>query len=168
MASREYEIRKCTEADVDLLDAAWPSGGKVGLGHFNHQSTEGSTFLVAWSSADPVGYAVVQWGGYSGALGRAASVDAIEINHLQVRSDQRGRGVGTALMAAAEQTIRERGGTVAAVGVDESNTDARRLYERLGYRRTGVWDTCAYDWVDDQGQTDRAVETSEMLIKVLT
>lgn len=43
-------------------------------------------------------------------------------------------GIGTLLMASAEDVIRERHLTIAEVGVEKDNPDARRLYERLGYR----------------------------------
>lgn len=42
-------------------------------------------------------------------------------------------GIGTALMAYAEQRIRARGLTTARLGVETVNPRARRLYESLGY-----------------------------------
>ena len=46
----------------------------------------------------------------------------------------RGRGIGTALMHAAEELARERGIGIVQLGVEDVNPAARRLYERLGYR----------------------------------
>ena len=45
----------------------------------------------------------------------------------------RGRGIGTALMHAAEAWARDRGFDTLELDVADANGDARRLYERLGY-----------------------------------
>lgn len=53
-------------------------------------------------------------------------------------------GIGTALVRASEQRIRDRGLRWAELGVEEENPRARALYERLGYvaydRRPDAWD----------------------------
>ena len=50
-----------------------------------------------------------------------------------VRPELQGRGIGTALMAAAEELTCTRGLRAVVLGVEDSNPRARRLYERLGY-----------------------------------
>ena len=82
--------------------------------------------------------------GYGGAEGQAAHPDAVEICHLQVRPEHRGKGVGTALIVASERRASERGHRRIAVGVADDNPEARRLYERLGYRPTGIVDISDY------------------------
>jgi ribosomal protein S18 acetylase RimI-like enzyme len=47
-------------------------------------------------------------------------------------------GIGAHLMAAAEQLLIERGCTGVELGVEKDNPGARRFYERLGYRLTGI------------------------------
>ena len=58
-------------------------------------------------------------------------------------------GIGTALVRASEQRIRDRGLRWAELGVEEDNPRARALYERLGYlaydRRPDSWDERAPD-----------------------
>jgi GNAT superfamily N-acetyltransferase len=57
---------------------------------------------------------------------------------LYVVPDQRGRGLGRALMEASLRLARERGAHSMEIGVDEPDTAARRLYESLGFsNRTG-------------------------------
>jgi ribosomal protein S18 acetylase RimI-like enzyme len=71
-----------------------------------------------------------------------------------VRPELQGRGIGTALMNAAEELACSRGFGEIVLGVEDSNPRARRLYERLGYKafatddfqyvgapapNTGVW-----------------------------
>src|SRR5262249_7215288 len=54
-----------------------------------------------------------------------------------------GLGIGTHLISAAENRIRQRGLAVAQLDVEVDNPRARTLYERLGYReagrRSGSW-----------------------------
>jgi aminoglycoside 6'-N-acetyltransferase len=50
----------------------------------------------------------------------------------------RGRGVGTALLAAAEAWAVDRGAERMSLGLDAFNTGALRLYERLGYETWGM------------------------------
>ncbi|MER5481450.1 GNAT family N-acetyltransferase [Streptomyces sp. NPDC002734] len=58
-------------------------------------------------------------------------------------------GVGTVLVQAAEQRIRDRGLRRAELGVEDGNDRARALYERLGYRAydrlPDAWDEQAPD-----------------------
>lgn len=49
----------------------------------------------------------------------------------------RGRGIGTGLLAAAEQAARRRGSRALRLEVRVDNAAAIKLYERAGYRRIG-------------------------------
>jgi GNAT superfamily N-acetyltransferase len=53
---------------------------------------------------------------------------------LYVRPSARGRGLGTELLRAAAEHVRNAGADTLALEVLESNADARRLYDRLGFR----------------------------------
>jgi ribosomal protein S18 acetylase RimI-like enzyme len=57
-----------------------------------------------------------------------------EIAELQVAPAWRGRGIGSALVAALEELAARRGAARAEIGVTAGNARARALYERLGYR----------------------------------
>ena len=61
------------------------------------------------------------------------SLDAY-LEELYVVPDRRGQGVGGALMEAAMSLARERGAGRMDINVDEEDVDARRFYERLGFR----------------------------------
>jgi len=56
------------------------------------------------------------------------------VSDLVVASGAEGRGVGRALMAAAEQWARGRGYRLLTLNVFEENRRARELYTRLGYQ----------------------------------
>jgi len=58
------------------------------------------------------------------------------LDELYVVPGRRGRGLGSALLAAAETVTRERGGELLEINVDGEDADARRFYERHGYTNT--------------------------------
>ena len=55
------------------------------------------------------------------------------LDELYVVPGLRGRGIGTALLAAAEGVARERDGELLEINVDGYDVGARRFYERHGY-----------------------------------
>ena len=58
------------------------------------------------------------------------------LDELYVVPERRGRGTGSALLEAAEQVVRGRGGEVLEINVDGDDAGARRFYERHGYRNS--------------------------------
>ena len=55
------------------------------------------------------------------------------LDEIFVSPAVRGRGVGSALLAAAEAVTRQRGVELLEINVDAGDTGARRFYERHGY-----------------------------------
>jgi ribosomal protein S18 acetylase RimI-like enzyme len=60
-----------------------------------------------------------------------------QVNDMWVDPEQRGRGLGAALLDAALRVARLRGATRAGLGVAENNDHAIRLYERAGFAFDG-------------------------------
>ena len=58
------------------------------------------------------------------------------LDELYVVGAHRNRGLGTALLGRAEEVVRARGGHLLEINVDGDDTDARRFYERHGYRNS--------------------------------
>ena len=56
-----------------------------------------------------------------------------QLDELYVVPDQRGHGIGTKLLRAAEAQCRQRGSQLLEINVDGQDADARRFYERHGY-----------------------------------
>lgn len=55
------------------------------------------------------------------------------LDELYVVPDERGRGIGTALLAAVRAALRGRGCPELHINVDEDDVSARRFYEREGF-----------------------------------
>lgn len=85
--------------------------------------------LLAFDGARPIGLATC-FGGFSTFAARPL----LNVHDLAVLAEFRGRGVGRALLSAAEQHARERGCAKLTLEVREDNAGARRLYEQYGFR----------------------------------
>jgi GNAT superfamily N-acetyltransferase len=68
----------------------------------------------------------------------AAGFAGAYVDELAVATSWRGRGVGTALMAAVDEWARSKGALSVALDHLHTNDGAHRLYERLGFRVRGM------------------------------
>lgn len=117
--------------DADL--AAWAT-------HLDERG--GSGWVVVDAGADAVGPAD---GAVVACVGVAPSDDdvpgldvaAVELKRLYVAARARQQGLGRALVARVEEWARQHGAGAVVLWSDTRFTDAHRLYERCGYRRTG-------------------------------
>ena len=79
-----------------------------------------------------------------GGIDYQVSEGAGTLWQLAVLPALQSRGLGTLLIRAAEQRIRNHGLRRAELAVEENNSRARALYERLGYtaygRKSDAWD----------------------------
>lgn len=64
--------------------------------------------------------------------------DEVHVLNVATALEARRRGVGRALMDAAEEEGRRRGARLATLEVRRSNTAALQLYLGMGYRQVGV------------------------------
>ena len=90
-----------------------------------------ASILLAAVAGGYVGVAVCVWG-FSTFAGRPF----LNVHDLTVLGAHQGRRIGRALLAEAERRARERGCCKLSLEVHDSNTRARRLYERFGF---GPW-----------------------------
>jgi ribosomal protein S18 acetylase RimI-like enzyme len=108
---------------------------------------------VLWIAELPetgiIGQLFIQLDGIRSGL--ADGQERAYIYGFRVRPDFRGEGVGSLLLSTTETDLRSRGFVQIALNVGQDNPDARRLYERFGYRvvaaEPGVW-----SYLDDQGR----------------
>jgi ribosomal protein S18 acetylase RimI-like enzyme len=88
--------------------------------------------LVASEGATPVGYLICRLNP-SGATFDLGPIRG-DVDGLAVSASVRGAGIGTALLEARRAELVARGCTYWSIGVVDANPDARRLYERVGFR----------------------------------
>ncbi len=128
------QVRPATTADAreiaDLLgQLGYPTDASAVPGRMQRMAVNGGqTTLVAEHDGRVVGMATVhvRWAINSDSpMGRLVSV--------VVDSDHRSRGVGAALIAAAERVARDAGCDRMEVTSAAERDDAHRFYERLGY-----------------------------------
>jgi ribosomal protein S18 acetylase RimI-like enzyme len=127
VVTRTVEIRTCEERDLDSFHVfGSPEHVKYCREEFARGATA-LTILVAVDESDrPVGKLHLDF--ETRAIERTAILIAAAVTPAL-----RGRGIGTALMAAAEECVCSRGFGAIVLGVEDSNPRALRLYERLGY-----------------------------------
>lgn len=92
---------------------------------------EDAVLLIAERSGRAVGYAMLTAG--PGAATWDLGDRVAELETLAVLADERGGGVGAALVEAAKRWARERGVSTVAVGLAHTNEGAQRFYEREGF-----------------------------------
>lgn len=90
-------------------------------------ATEGAVLLGVRRDGALVGSVMTGFDGHRGW-----------VYYLAVAPDQRGQGTGSALMAAAERWLRERGSPKIQLMVRGDNISALGFYERIGYARQDV------------------------------
>lgn len=80
-------------------------------------------------AAEPLGFVMFSFetGRYSQDVTRGV------VDNLYVRPGVRNRGVGSALLAAAERSLREAGADLVSLDAMAENENARRFYRRHGY-----------------------------------
>jgi ribosomal-protein-alanine N-acetyltransferase len=145
MTPASFRIRRATLADLDALVAlerrAFTTDHLSARQYRQHLHSETAAVLAAIDSAGLLGKAVIFFRGNS----KVARLYSIAVSH-----DARGRGLGEALLAAAEQVAKKRGCRRLRLEVRQDNAGAIRLYERLGYRRfaarSGYYEDGADAW----------------------
>lgn len=112
------------EVTVDAADrVAW----------MTTRQSAGHPVLVAVDAGDEaIGYAT--YGPWRPHDGYRHTVE----HSVYVRGDQRGRGLGRALMTAVIERAREAGMHVMIAGIEACNTGSIRLHESLGFIHVGT------------------------------
>ena len=131
------EIRRAAYDDGPALAAidraTWsplvsPAPPPPGDRPFFAEDDEPANLLVAADDGEVVGYVMVhQWSRMP------SHGHVLEINGLAVDPSHQGRGLGRALVLAAQEETRRRGARKLTLRVLAPNTPARTLYESCGF-----------------------------------
>lgn len=126
-------IRPAKEGDLELL-RAWNSAvDRVVEPTLHRQEAGEAQVLLALIEPWPVGHLLVDFTARQGA-------GAALLWHMCVSNTLRNRGIGSRLIAAAEQAAAAMGLLASELEVEKDNPDAERLYRRLGYAVVGEHD----------------------------
>lgn len=87
-----------------------------------------TVILLAFRAGMPVGIATCFVG-----FSTFAARPLLNIHDVAVRADERGRGIGAALLAGVEAEARALGCVKLTLEVGDTNHRARELYERVGF-----------------------------------
>jgi GNAT superfamily N-acetyltransferase len=161
------EVRPASDAELATLVAA------LGERHWfsdrlARQRRGAGVLLVAWLEGRPVGEVFLEVEPAEEPEVRRHLPEVPRLDHLEVPGPFQGRGIGTALVRAAEDRARQLGYQQIALGVALDNPKARRLYERLGYADWGHG-TVVGTWVEhpDDGPPVTLSEVCDVLVKRL-
>ena len=130
-AASQIIVRAAVPADLDEVYAAERAAFSLPWSRRSFtqiQRSPGSIFLVATTDTRRVaGYAIAMLGG-----------DEADLANIAVVDEERGRGVGRALIDRIIATVRGRGVRSLYLEVRQSNSTARALYRRVGFLEVGV------------------------------
>jgi GNAT superfamily N-acetyltransferase len=159
-------IRPAAAGDLAALVAALEQRDWF-TDHLARQQRGGGVLLVAWLDGRPVGDGFLSYEPDEPAVRR--QLPAVpQLSHLEVLGPLQGRGIGTALIHAAEDSARKLGHQRLTLAVGLDNPRARRLYERLGYADWGHG-RIVTTWVerDPEGRPVTMSEVCDVLVKRL-
>ena len=140
------DIRDATEPDLETITAIYNDAVENTTAIWNERLVDvdnrrkwladrrqaGYPVIVAVDGDEVLGYAT--FGDYRPFDGYRHTVE----HSVYVQSDQRGRGIGKALMVELIERARALGKHVMIAGIDASNTGSIHLHERLGFVNVGV------------------------------
>jgi ribosomal-protein-alanine N-acetyltransferase len=144
-------VREMTLADIPAVHriekASFPTPWPIYAFQQELESNRLARYLVASVDDELVAYAGV-W----------LLVDEVHVTTFAVMPDWRERGIGARLLMAVLRLAREMRASVATLEVRLSNTAARRLYEKFGFRPVGIRPR----YYSDNGE-DALIMTTETL-----
>jgi ribosomal protein S18 acetylase RimI-like enzyme len=153
------EVRPLSRHELPLVRRALPRGPVIHDERLDAQEREEGLYFFIWAGEEPVGHAYLSWRGRT---------DYPEVRDVGVAEARRRRGLGTLLMAAAEDAARERGARWLGLAVALDNTAARAFYDRIDYADAGMEPfTISYDAWGDRGVPHHVTETCTYLRKAL-
>jgi GNAT superfamily N-acetyltransferase len=129
----ELDLRVCREEDLPALEWLGLFTGQRSIiaETFASQLRGEGLMLLAVANDFPLAQA---WLDFS----RRGTRRCPRVWAFRVFPPLRRAGLGTWMLGVIERLAKERGATRLEVGVERANSDARRLYERLGYRLSGT------------------------------
>ncbi|HSK38930.1 MAG TPA: GNAT family N-acetyltransferase, partial [Arenibaculum sp.] len=160
-ATLPYAVRPCVESDLEALEwmGMFTSHREIIRAVFERHRRGEDVMLVADANGFPVGQLWIDF------LRKAHRSTAL-LWAVRVFPPLRNLGIGRHLMLAAEEVVLRRNLTRLELGVEHDNPDARRFYERLGYRPCARFRD-AYGYITPEGIPMQSPPDQTMMIKDL-
>jgi GNAT superfamily N-acetyltransferase len=169
--SLSIDIRPAEESQIDLLEEQFSPDSNARYHHrrFADQQRGEALYLIAWHGEMPVSHFLLRWHGPTDDPTGRFPPDAAFLEAGATLPAFQRRGVGTRMIQEAERLARERGyGRIGLAVGSTDNPDARRLYERLGYRD---WEqgefVVTWDYETKDGRRGTESEVCVYLLKAL-
>lgn len=140
------EIRDAGQEHVDGITAIYNDAVEHTTAIWNETKLDTANRLAWLADRQRAGYPVlVAVDGQDDVLGYASFGDwrawdgyRHTVEHsVYVRADQRGKGIGKALMLALIERARASGKHVMVAGIEAKNAESIRLHENLGFEQVG-------------------------------
>ncbi|MCR2822665.1 GNAT family N-acetyltransferase [Lederbergia panacisoli] len=149
------EIEAAKESQLDLLVSQFSPGNPMfQYNRYNVQKNGDGLYLIAWINRIPIGHFLLRWSGPQDA----PVTNNIDINQNAFLEagltidEYRRMGVATAIILEGERLSKEKGCTHIGLEVGVENPEAKRLYERLGYKDWGYGEfEISWEYIDHNG-----------------
>ncbi|HEY3009002.1 MAG TPA: GNAT family N-acetyltransferase [Micromonosporaceae bacterium] len=138
----EIAVRPMADADAEEVLAIYQAGIDTGDATFETATPSWDSFVAGKLSAhrlvaiDPSTGRVLGWAALSRVSNRCVYAGVAE-NSIFIHPDARGRGVGTALLAALVESSERAGIWTLQTGIFPENAASLALHERAGFRVVG-------------------------------
>lgn len=126
-------IRKATLKDIDQLKKVKPSlSDEHAVDRLKRQGEKLLEYLVVEDDGVIVSFVLLKW------HGKETHPEFPDLEDLYTREDKRGKGYATLLIKECEKLAKQRGFKKIGLAANpDLNENARRLYEKLGFRHDG-------------------------------
>ena len=129
--NEEVTFRKMTVKDIDAVYEIEHSSFSLPWtkeAFFYEMMDNQHSYYVLAETAD----------GIVGFCGLWIIIDECHVTNIAIRPEHRGKKLGEKLMRAAMEKAKEKGAKAMTLEARVSNTPARNLYEKLGFKNGGI------------------------------
>lgn len=156
------EIKEAEESQLDFLVTQFSPGNPMfQYNRYAIQKSGEGLYLIAWHNNTPAGHFLLRWSGPNDD----PVTKLVDITHSAfleaglTKDEYRRQGVATAIILEAERLAKNKGCTCIGLEVGVSNSEAKRLYEKLGYEDWGHGEfLISWEYNDKNGNKGRETE----------
>jgi len=165
------EIKVAEDSQLDLLVSQFSPGNPMWqYNRYDVQKRGEGLYLIAWDDKIPIGHFLLRWSGPQDPF-VTEKIDITSRAFLEAGltiDNYRRMGVATAVIQEAERLSIEKRSTHIGLEVGIENSEAKRLYEKLGYKDLGYGDfSISWEYIDSNGNKGTESEIVIYMEKIL-